>query len=68
MICVRRDGRHPDKSDLAEGVSTFVPKGQYLAQKKSQLSLIQNAFANAFQAYDEGASDTRASTMTPQNY
>jgi hypothetical protein len=35
-------------------VSTFVPKGQFLARKKSQLSLIGNAFLNAFQAYDEG--------------
>jgi hypothetical protein len=32
-------------------VSTFVPNGQFLARKKSQLSLIQNAFPNAFQGF-----------------
>jgi hypothetical protein len=43
------------KVTVALGVSTFVPKDQFLAPKKSQLSLIRNAFPNAFQAYDEGS-------------
>jgi hypothetical protein len=36
-------------------VSTLVPNSQFLARKKSQLWLIQKAFPNAFQAYDEGS-------------
>jgi hypothetical protein len=33
----------------------FYAKGQFQASKKSQLALIKNDFAPAFQAYDEGS-------------
>jgi hypothetical protein len=36
-------------------VPTFPQKGQFQASKKSQLALIKNDFAPAFQAYDEGS-------------
>ena len=42
-------------SETPQQVSTLVPKSSFLTLKKSQPSLIENAFPYAFQAYDEGS-------------
>ena len=41
--------------DCPRAVSTFALNERFWTRKKSQIGLVQNDFAQAFQAYDEGS-------------